>query len=138
MSWTNLAYYGFKIHICFLKANSWRSSKYLIRQYSLGSALSICWLWHEKWEEALNFYVLILQGQGLWTTKSFVSFPFSLFCVCVCVYIRSRTSTLGEHNIPNSCMLHSGRMNCSWKGIHWFSPNRLEYRCNDLLHGRGI
>jgi len=48
------------------------------------------------------------------------------------------TSTLGERSTPESCMLRSGRMNRSRKGIYWFSPNWLDRRCDDLLHGRGL
>jgi hypothetical protein len=35
-------------------------------------------------------------------------------------------------------MLCSGRMNRSRKRIYWFSPNWLDRRCDDLLHGRGL
>ena len=48
------------------------------------------------------------------------------------------TSTLGERSTTESCMLRSGRMNHSRKGIYWFSPNWLDRRCDDLLHGRGL
>ena len=47
-------------------------------------------------------------------------------------------STLGERSTTESCMLRSGRMNRSRKGIYRFSPNRLDRRCDDLLHGRGL
>ena len=48
------------------------------------------------------------------------------------------TSTLGERSTTEICMLRSGRMNRSRKGIYGFSPNCLDRRCDDLLHGRGL
>jgi len=48
------------------------------------------------------------------------------------------TSTLGERSTTESCMLRSGRMNRSRKGIYRFSSNWLGRRCDDLLHGRGL
>jgi hypothetical protein len=48
------------------------------------------------------------------------------------------TSTLGERSTTEICMLRSGRMNRSRKSINRFSPNWLDRRCDDLLHGRGL
>lgn len=42
------------------------------------------------------------------------------------------TGTLGERSTTESCMLRSGRMNRSRKGIYWFSPNWLDRRCDDF------
>lgn len=51
---------------------------------------------------------------------------------------RRGTRTLGERSTTESCMLRSGRMNRSRKRIYGFSPNWLDRRCDDLLHGRGL
>ncbi|TYI52712.1 hypothetical protein E1A91_D12G267300v1, partial [Gossypium mustelinum] len=62
-----------------------------------------------------------LGQEGLLTPSLFFFFPSELFLISqILAMVRKKgeTSTLGERNTTESCMLCSGRMNRSRKGIY--------------------